>query len=227
MKTRKNKPTMVLVGLLVALLTLTVSCEEDPPTSVSENVVTETRDVEGFHSISAAIVGGKILLTQGPIQEIELEARPDILYDVETTVIDGVLEIKFDGSTKNENVDHFTARITIPDIRSLTLSGVGGLIAQNDLHTEDLIINRTGVSNVSLRGEAQHLEIISTGVGNVNAFDMTSKSCTILSEGFGAVKVTVTEDLLASISGFCTVFYKGHPSISSNISGTGRLINAN
>jgi hypothetical protein len=200
MKTEKNELSIVLIGLLIALLTLTVSCEDynddeyiGPSTSDNDNSVTEIRDVEGFHSISAAIVGN-ILLTQGPIQEVELEAQPDFLYGVETTVINGVLEMKFDESiTKNGKVGDFTARITIPDIRSLTLSGVGGLIAQNDLHTEDLIINRTGVSNVSLRGEAQHLEIISTGVGNVNAFDMTSKSCTILSEGFGGVEVTVTE----------------------------------
>ena len=80
---------------------------------------------------------------------------------------------------------------------------------------------------MSLRGEAKRLDIISTGVGNVNAFDMTSKSCTILSEGFGGVEVTVTEDLWASVSGFCKVFYKGYPSITTNISGTGKLINAN
>ena len=233
MKTEKKELSIVLIGLLIALLTLTVSCDctddeyMSPSTDIANNGVSEIRDLEGFHSISAAIVG-KIFLTQGTLQEVTLEGVPGILYAVGTTVIDGVLEMKFaEAIAENRKVGDFTARITVPEIRSLDLLGVGELIAQNDLQAETLIINRTGVSNITLRGETNHLEITSTGIGIVNAFDMTSKSCNVLTEGFGNVEVTVIEDLSASLTGFGSVFYKGHPTITSNITGAGRLVNAN
>ena len=213
--------------LLLSGLVWITSCggdDEGDCIKGSSTIITEPRDVSSFHSISAEIVGN-ILITQGSTQSLEIRTHDNIIGRVETTVVNNELLVTLDGCF--EELDNFDVIVTIPEIKSITLNGVGNIIGQNDFDTDNLIITTNGVGNVSISGQTNILELTISGVGNVNAFEMTADICNIVISGSGNAEVTVAETLNVTISGSGNVFYKGDPDVSSTISGTGSVIDAN
>ena len=97
--------------------------------------------------------------------------------------------------------------ITIPEISSVTLTGVGDFILSGDYQDE--------------------LAIFLTGVGTVKAFDLEVGTCNISITGVGDCEVNVKNELIVNITGVGDIYYKGDPSIDQSIAGVGRLIDAN
>ena len=101
MNTKMNAFKFLFTPLIMALA---FSCDynEDEnigPTTgqsvtASGNLVSETRTVDSFHSISANIVG-RIFLTQGSLQELRIETPQNILDVLKTEVNNGVLGMEF------------------------------------------------------------------------------------------------------------------------------------
>lgn len=117
--------------------------------------------------------------------------------------------------------------ITVPEINSLTLTGVGDFIAQNDFDLTDLKIVLTGVGDFILKGTTTTLDITLSGVGDVKAFDINSDVCNIDITGVGDAEVFVVNELNVTITGAGKVYYKGNPTINSNITGTGSIVDSN
>jgi hypothetical protein len=188
------------------------------------NIITETRTVNPFHSISSEIVGD-IYITEAAEQLLSIVTHENILGITETTVSGGTLEITLDGCV--EEMDRFDVFISIPEIKSISFTGVGNIIAANDWITNTLDISFTGVGNTNLRGTSNDLSIELTGVGDVNAFNMSALKSDISISGVGDVRITAIDQLDVTISGTGDVYYKGNPVINSSISGTGSVIDAN
>ena len=207
----------ILALLLLSGMVWTTSCggDEDDCIKGSSTIIAEPRDVDSFHSISAEIVGD-ILITQGSPQSLQIRTHDNIIGIVETTVVNNELRVTLDGCF--EELDDFDVIVTIPEIKSITLNGVGNIIGQNNFDTDDLTITTNGVGNVSLSGQTNTLEVTISGVGNVNAFDMMADIGNIVISGSGNVEVTVNETLNVAISGSGNVFYKGDPDVSATIS---------
>lgn len=184
----------------------------------------ETRIVGDFHSISSTIVAD-ILLTQGPLEDIIIEAQQNILQVLKTEVVNGELRL-----STNQCVDilqRIKVYITIPDIKNLTLTGVGDIIAQNDFDLTELDVVLTGVGDIILKGTANEFNILLTGVGNVKAFLLNTDICDVALTGVGDVEVFVNDDLDVTLTGVGKVYYKGLPSITANITGAGSIVDAN
>jgi len=243
MKIQLNEFKTLLIGFIVAGSALVSSCDyyeddymDDDLHNFSElngpclradgSILTETRDLDSFHSIWTDVVA-KIELTQGSPQEVKIEGYENILDVVETNVADGVLVMRYNQCVNNRAGDELKVTITLADLNNLTLSGVGDIISQNDLDLEDLAISMSGVGNITLKGKVQNLDITSSGVGGINSFDLTSQTTTVSSSGVGDVKVTVIQELNAYLSGMGNVLYKGHPSVNASVSGFGKVIDAN
>ena len=216
-----------LLSISLILSCLFLSCEDDPPNPCIEpgDIITKTRTLSEFHSIRLIDIGN-ILLTQGPEQSLRIETHEEIFAHLTTTVTDQTLSIDMNRCIDGplEKLDIF---ITIPDIRQLSIEGVGNILAQNDLTLDIVSIQIEGVGNLVLRGTANVLDIHSTGVGIVEAFELTTNVCDILIQGTGSVEITVLEELNATIEGAGNVYYRGDPNINSEISGTGSIIDAN
>jgi hypothetical protein len=216
-----------LLSFSLVLVFLFLSCDEDPPNPCIEpgDIVSKNRTVSDFHSIR--LIGiGNILLTQGPEQSLRIETHEEIFAHLTTTVMDQTLSIDLNRCVGGP-VDRLDIYITIPDIKQLSIEGVGSIIAQNDLTLDIVSIQIEGVGNIVLKGTANVLDIQSTGVGAVEAFDLTTNVCDVLIQGTGSVEVTVVDQLNATIEGAGNVYYRGNPNITSEISGTGSVIDAN
>ncbi len=186
--------------------------------------VTESRTLSNFHSINSTIVAD-IFLTQGPQEDIVIQAQQNILPLLETTVINQELILDFDGCV--EELDKISVTVVVPELRQLALTGVGNYVMQDDFELDALDISLVGVGEYRLRGTANMLSIDLVNVGNVNAFELSATSCDVSIIGVGDVEVLVTDQLDVSIVGVGNVFYRGMPTITSNITGQGAVIDAN
>jgi hypothetical protein len=213
---------------ILALFAMFFACNDNDSANcivISGGVITETRQVSDFHSISLEGIGN-ILLTQGTPQSLRIETHQSVLGRLTTSVSNNVLQIKLEDCIEG-SLDKLDIHITIPDIEKLEILGVGNIIGQNELDLDALEIDIEGVGDISLYGSTDRLEITSSGVGNVRAFDLISGVCEVFLTGAGNVEVTAENELEANISGAGNIFYKGTPVIEANISGSGNLINAN
>ncbi|MEO1053743.1 MAG: DUF2807 domain-containing protein [Bacteroidota bacterium] len=223
------KKLLLLLNWLVICLAISfVGCDDDPDdecVDASGPIVSESRNLSSFHSIRLEGIGN-VLLTQGPIQSLRIESTAAIISRLQTAVSNEQLTISLQGCVDG-SIPQLDIFIVIPDIELLTLQGVGNISAQNDFKEGFIGVDLNGVGSISLRGEAETLDVLSSGVGSLMAFDMTTETCDVRLTGVGNVEVTVTNDLAVVISGAGSVRYKGTPNITSNISGVGSLINAN
>ncbi|MEX0291426.1 MAG: head GIN domain-containing protein [Flavobacteriaceae bacterium] len=190
-------------------------------------LVNETRSFSSFHSISNNGVGN-ILLTQGTQEDVTIEAQANILQILKTEVVDETLVISLvDGQCINSITETVTFTVSIPEIKNLELDGVGDFNTQNDIALDSLNLKLNGVGNFGLTGSSDYLDIDLTGVGNVEAFDLSTSFCDIVISGVGTANVTVSDTLNVVIVGQGTVSYKGNPEINSDITGNGEVVNAN
>jgi hypothetical protein len=122
-------------------------------------------------------------------------------------VVNNTLFIGIEDNTSIENSEEITFDIIVNEIRDVKLIGVGTYELSGDFQNE--------------------LSISQIGVGNVNAYDLEVGNCSIISTGVGNCQVNVQDALNVTVSGIGTVYYKGNPSITQNVTGMGKLVNDN
>ncbi len=216
--------------LLLFVLALFLSCDDDDFLMDNDcvegqgSVITESRVLGDFHSIVNTVYAD-ILITQGPVEDIIIEAQSNILDVLETDVVNQKLTIKSDPCIDISQA--ITIHITIPEIRNLTITGAGDVIAQNDLTLNEVNLTLTGAGSFMLLGTASTLNITLTGAGNVSAFGLMADSCNVVITGAGNAEVFVINELDVTISGVGSVYYKGDPVINSSITGVGNIVDAN
>ena len=140
-------------------------------------------------------------------------------------VDDGILRLNFEKCLNSGQP--LNAYVELPELRAVSLAGLGNIVFENDVTSERLEASIVGAGNINLRGVADTLEIVIIGQGNANAFDMISDLCEVEINGQGNVEVTVNNTLDVIITGQGNVFYRGMPDISSEINGSGQIVDAN
>lgn len=223
----------ILKLILVLAVLLNFSCDLDSDNNFNSGnncidgqgvIVSETRVLNDFNSINSAIYAD-IILTQGPQEDVIIEAQENILNEIETTIVNDELRLNLNRCV--DIIESVKVYITIPDIQSLTLTGVGRFVAQNDLSLTNLDITLTGVGDFNLKGTVNNLDILLTGVGDTKAFDLISEFCNVSITGVGDVEVFANEELNVAITGVGDVFYMGSPDLTINITGSGSVIDSN
>jgi len=207
----------------------------------SGNVVTETRDVSGFHSIDISYPA-QVLVKQGSKESLEIEAEDNLLPGLKTQVKDGVLEIFY----KRENGKHVnptkTVKITIvvKDLTSVDFTSAGDLTIE-DLKTNALDVSLSGAGNLKLdkilvkaldislsgagsmsaSGTADDLSLNISGFGDFKGTDLHSKDAQVDISGAGSATTWVDNNLDAQISGAGSISYYGSASVTKQVSGVG------
>lgn len=206
----------------------------------SGNVISETRDVAEFNSIS---VGGNanLYITQGPVQSLRIEAEDNILRIIKTKVNGRTLEIENKRCIRNHKPINIYA--TIPDVKRLEIMGSGKIIGETKITANKLDINisgsgkanlevdaeivRTRISgsgDMSFSGQTSDFEVTVSGSGNITARNLQTNNTSVTVSGSGDCIVSVQNELDVTISGSGRVEYYGNPlKVNSNISGSGKL----
>lgn len=186
------------------------------------SVVSETREVDEFSRITLAIPG-ELYIIQGSSSEVVIEAKENIVPEIETRVVNGNLEISFVwDNTCTRDTGPINVHLTVLNIEEIAIAGAANVTGENII-TDELTVSIAGAGNFNLSGETGILEIDITGAGNVSAFDLSSLECGVSITGSGNAEITVENELEISITGSGNVFYKGNPQVSASITGSGNV----
>jgi hypothetical protein len=194
------------------LLMINTGCEDNDPGNNTRNVVgtgpvvSKTLSLDEFSKIENTGVAD-IYVTLGSPQSVVLKAQQNIIDVMTIGVLNDELKIGLENGVSIERAEEIRFDITIPEITSIILTGVGDYVLSGDFQEE--------------------LKIVMTGVGNVKAFDLEVGTCNISITGVGDCEVRVKNTLNVTITGVGNVSYKGHPAITSSVTGLGSLIDAN
>ncbi len=222
---------IVAIALIVSTAYLSgcyVDDDMDPNDDCIESlgsVVSQDRTLSNFSAISLNGLAN-INLTQGSPQTVEVVTHTELIDRITTTVTNQELEIDMDFCT-DDNISQLDVNITVPDISSISIYGLGDVSTTNDIAVDNLALIVEGVGNFNLEGTVENLTIDSEGVGNVNAYDLVSSNCNVIIEGTGNVEITANTTLDVVITGTGNVYYRGNPTITQNVTGTGNVINGN
>jgi hypothetical protein len=177
---------------------------------------------------------------------VRVEGQRNILDILKTDVRDDRLRIRFDRGILDSH-DAIRVYITLPTLTSMSVAGSGLVQGQGLWSVQDLSLNvygsgdielpqlgardlRTSISgsgDVRLGGDARRHRLEINGSGEVNAFELTQATADVRISGSGNTRLHVTQALEATIIGSGTVYYRGQPTVTSSISGSGRIINSN
>ena len=190
--------------------------------------------VNGFADVE--IVKGETALT--------IEAQANVLKALNVTSVGGVLEIGDDNCFKNSKKLKIT--FTTPELTAVETSGLIAVESVDTFQTDHFMIETDGevdlamcieanelsaslegMADVILKGSALSYELVMDGLGTISSYDLYSGDANVMLTGDGIVEVYAENSLDVVIEGIGKVYYKGTPSIQQQISGTGKIINAN
>jgi len=201
--------------LLVVVSSAAHDAHADPPT------VSQTRGVPDFRGVDLSGVID-VYVTVGPQASVVVSGEPDALDKVTTQVKDGVLVV----GTKRDlprHTHHLKATVTVPDVASLSLSGVGDLKVTG-VANDSLTLRLSGVGGVKVAGSTGTLRVEASGTGDVSAKDLTARTSTVVASGVGDTHVTASQSVDATLSGVGDISIYGHPSqVRKSRSGVGAI----
>ena len=186
----------------------------------SGNVITDRRDLSGFHGVD---VGGvyQVEITAQKEYSVTVETDDNLAALVKTEVNGGILQISSEGRISPKS----TIRIKIgaPDIDSLQVSGVA-YVTVNDLKNSAISIDSSGASKISVSGETAKLTVDVSGATKVDANELKTENANVEATGASNVSVNVSGTLKAEASGASHVTYSGTPTtVQKNTTGVGSI----
>lgn len=208
-------------------------------------VVVEDRHTATFDGLVVE-VPADAYFNQDSVFKVELHAQENILDEIETTVINNSLRIRFRHSnTRISSNEGITIYVSGPNVRSLAVDGSGylqatapitpanlslqvegsGSIRINNVTTTEINAGIEGSGSINVTsGTANVARARISGSGFMDLSGVMVKDADASISGSGNIKVFATETLKANISGSGTIFYKGTPTISTKVSGSGTVI---
>jgi len=200
------------------------------------------QDIEGFTSISLE-VNGQLLLVQGDMDSLAIEASPSDLSRIVAEVRAGTLHIAKNQATPSP-VGPVTYRVTARIIKGLETHSSGtiraktiatdtlriaiqssGSITVDSLTASQLEVVISSSGNCTLAGQVDRQLIRISSSGGYQAGKLDSREAKIQVTSSGASTVRVAESLEALISSSGDIRYYGDPPrVTSRITSSGRLI---
>jgi hypothetical protein len=215
---------LCLLCLVVLLFTLAACGTTTNTTTVvtgSGNLISESRDVQGFKEIELA-GSGNVNLTQGDSESVTIEAEDNLMPLLTTEVRGQRLVLGIVPNTSIKPTKLITYTITAKDVSQLVVSG-SGTIVQPRIQTDDLKVEISGSGNITLSGSVETQDIILSGSGVYDADEVESNAAFVTISGSGNALLNVQNTLDVTISGSGAVVYSGQPTITENITGLGVL----
>jgi hypothetical protein len=219
----------LILGIAVAATVALLSFRDDKSDATKGSAgttkgsgvsVSQTRTVPTFTAVDLAGTN-ELTVRVGQPQQVVVRADDNLLDKVVTEVRAGVLVV-FDGGS-------FTTRspmsvvVTVPSLRSATLSGTGQLIV-TDVAAGTFTARLPGTGSMVATGRADRVDAAISGDGSMTLESLLATDATVTVRGTGSVMIHVTGSLHATVSGTGSVVYTGHPkSISQTITGAGSV----
>ncbi|HEX5024970.1 MAG TPA: DUF2807 domain-containing protein [Agriterribacter sp.] len=225
-----------------ALIMASVSCKKD---EIGKGIIaTEKRVVADFSGIDLNM-NGNVYYSYAESPAVEITAKEGTISELETTIVADKLVIRFKngdpyGSNENIRVDVYG-----PQLNSLSLSSSGSIFCLSNVQSDNLVLRTTASGNIQLKdvtansidaactasgsitatgGMAAHEQLKTTASGKIDFAAVASNTSVVDALASGDVKVKVSDSLTVKIDGSGSVYFSGYPLISTQISGSGRLV---
>ena len=200
-----KKVQLTIVAIIIAGL-MAQSCEKmNTRIEGMGAITTNTLQVDDFNSIE--LTGAdNVFISYGTEQEVTVTGHSNIISRIQTDVSNGTWFIELERGTYGTY--ELTYYITVPDLEEVRNIGSGNVTVTDAISVDQM--------KVSLEGS-----------GSFIGFPLSASTATVDIMGSGECEITVNNDLDVVIEGSGSVYYKGSPSIQSDITGSGRVVNAN
>ncbi|MBS1714858.1 MAG: DUF2807 domain-containing protein [Armatimonadetes bacterium] len=149
----------------------------------------------------------------------DVKCRPDTLKRIKYRLEDKSLEIHLTGKGDPGPV---SIVVKGPQPASFSLAGSGDCVFDG-LKGADFDVSVAGSGDVTLSGTLDDLQASIAGSGNLKADRLLSKSAEISIAGSGDAQVGTTDKLEVTIAGSGDVVYRGHPTVSQDVFGSGSV----
>ena len=234
-----KKTTFGISFISSIILLLHSGCNLDCITS-SGKQVSQVRSVDSFSSITTSGTV-KLVLKQGPSQEVRIVADDNIQDEIRTHVNGKTLKIEMEGNICDGG--QIIAYLTAPNFEGVDASGAveltsdGNLKVQDfairisgsskvnlDLNAANVITKSSGSSEIHLKGQAGSHDVDLSGAGSIDALDFIVGKYSIETSGASQSRINVLNELRVKSRGASDVQYRGNPSqISNDESGASSL----
>lgn len=212
----------------ILLFTLTVSYGQQ----------TENRKLSSFSGVKAS-EGIDVYLKKGEKESARIEVSGDITTkDVLTDISGSYLKIHLtDERHRNINVKVY---VTYIRLEKLSASSAGRILSEGTLRansleisassagsveayieTDDLDVTASSAGDIELKGKAKTFEVNASSAGVVDAYDLEAEKVEADASSAGAIKLSVTKELLANASSGGGIRYRGNPDKSNTRSSSG------
>ena len=186
----------------------------------SGTVKTETRPVETFTAVRLSSSANVVIERTGT-ESLTVSGDDNLVSLFISEVRDGTLYLSFAKGKSFEGKTP-TYRITMKDMRTLTVSGSGDIEASK-IEGDALSVSVSGSGDIRLAGQVGELTVAVAGSGGVEATKLNAKRARITVSGSGNAAVNVSDELDAKISGSGDISYLGSPKVTKNVSGSGTI----
>jgi len=197
-------------------------------------------DYKGIHLVDI----GETKIIQGDKEGITIEASPELLKLIKTSVQREILTVKisnefFTNIPKNAMVKYtiYVKKLNkieiaannyvMSDAINSKILNIGlngnGVLNINLLKADEINVDISGNGECAFKGVIGKLNLGLSGSGIYNAKTLICTKASIKVSGSGKVCVNVVDSLSVDVSGSGIVEYKGNPKIEKNISGSGKV----
>jgi hypothetical protein len=232
----KNLKDLRGIPFLLAFILVTTAWNQ----AVSQDPVTENRDVKSFSELS---VSGayKVILIQGDKEGVVVSGDPVSVKETRTTVQGTVLRIHHEQD--RNKIKSVQVTVYFKSLGSVNCSGAVTLSSEQQLKFGNLELGNSGASSIELdllagdidieisgsgalklSGKAQTVDLDISGSGSLKASELQVQGCEVNISGAGVAEVDVIQALEVSVSGSGVVRYKGDPKITQDLSGAGKVM---
>jgi Putative auto-transporter adhesin, head GIN domain len=220
---------LLVVALAVALVgcgtgtapVTTGATTAAPVETTSSGGTGESRDVSGFTGVELTSVGD-LRIEQTGTESLTVEAAPDVLPQLTSEVLNGVLRLGVTPGATIETDVPIVYRLTVAALDSLTVSGSGDATAPA-LTADRLTVDISGAGDVTLGGTVDAQVVTITGAGDYDAEGLQSATAEITIDGAGDAVVRVADRLDATVGGVGSVEYIGDPQVTEDVDGVGSV----
>lgn len=185
----------------------------------SGTAATAARDVGDFTQVEF-LGTGRVEVTIGDLQPLELTGDDNILPLIQTKVTDGKLLVRQTRTILP--TQPLVIRATVPNLTALMLAGAGEIVV-TALDNDGLQAAVTGAGTLTLSGQTAGLTLTLTGVGSADAAELVASAVTVDVSGAGSATVQAVDTLDVTITGVGSVTYSGDPVVTQHITGLGTL----
>lgn len=181
----------------------------------------ESRAVSGFDEVALA-GSGSLTITQTGTESLTIQADDNILPLLTSDVVGHRLTLGTKPNTSFETRTPITYRLTVKDLRGLSISGSGDATATG-ITTPSLTVSISGSGTVMLSGRAESQHVTISGSGEYRARDFATRTASVTVTGSGDAAVNCSETLDARVSGSGAIIYTGHPAVTQRVTGSGTI----